>query len=147
MRAFKFCRYCLQKYFLIPSNFDEKKFRCILRAIPWEFWDEVFSLGMPSVCPHLTTVKYILDCNDSLDKVNNYLVDPIFPKQIWYVLPTMQLLRLHFKECLSSWLVRLPESMCGIYLHILESGISVPSNIDVSVSYNTCIPYTVRAPL
>ena len=44
MRAFKFCRYCLQKYFLIPSNFDEKKFHCILRAIPWEFWDEVFSL-------------------------------------------------------------------------------------------------------
>ena len=30
--------------------------------------------------------KYILDCNDSLDKVNNYLVDPFFPKQIWYVL-------------------------------------------------------------
>ena len=27
-----------------------------LRAIPWEFWDEVFSLSMPSVCPHLTTV-------------------------------------------------------------------------------------------
>ena len=26
------------------------------RAIPWEFWDEVFSLSMPSVCPHLTTV-------------------------------------------------------------------------------------------
>ena len=26
------------------------------RAIPWEFWDEVFSLPMPSVCPHLTTV-------------------------------------------------------------------------------------------
>ena len=44
MRAFKFCRYCLQKYFLIPSNFDEKKYHCILRAIPWEFWDEVFSL-------------------------------------------------------------------------------------------------------
>ena len=46
--------------------------------------------------------KYILDCNDSLDKVNNYLVDPFFPKQILYVLHTMQLLRLHFKECLSS---------------------------------------------
>ena len=28
-----------------------------LRAIPWEFWDEVFSLSMPSVCPHLTTVQ------------------------------------------------------------------------------------------
>ena len=26
------------------------------RAIAWEFWDEVFSLSMPSVCPHLTTV-------------------------------------------------------------------------------------------
>ena len=26
------------------------------RAIPWEFWDEVFSLSMPSVCHHLTTV-------------------------------------------------------------------------------------------
>ena len=26
------------------------------RAIPWEFWDEVFSLSMPSVCLHLTTV-------------------------------------------------------------------------------------------
>ena len=26
------------------------------RAIPWDFWDEVFSLSMPSVCPHLTTV-------------------------------------------------------------------------------------------
>ena len=27
-----------------------------LRAITVYFWDEVFSLGMPSVCPHLTTV-------------------------------------------------------------------------------------------
>ena len=26
------------------------------RAIPWDFWDEFFSLSMPSVCPHLTTV-------------------------------------------------------------------------------------------
>ena len=26
------------------------------REITWEFWDEVFSLSMPSVCPHLTTV-------------------------------------------------------------------------------------------
>ena len=46
MRAFKFCRYCLQIYFLMPSNFDGKKYRCILRAIPWEFWDEVFSLNI-----------------------------------------------------------------------------------------------------
>ena len=30
------------------------------RAIPWEFWDEVFSLSMPSVCPHLTTVYLLL---------------------------------------------------------------------------------------
>ena len=30
-------------YFLMPSNFDEKM-PCIMRAIPWEFWDEVFSL-------------------------------------------------------------------------------------------------------
>ena len=29
------------------------------RAIPWEFWDEVFSLSMPSVCPHLTTVHLV----------------------------------------------------------------------------------------
>ena len=29
------------------------------RTIPWEFWDEVFSLSMPSVCPHLTTVQHI----------------------------------------------------------------------------------------
>ena len=27
------------------------------RAIPWEFWDKVFSLSMPLVCPHLTTVN------------------------------------------------------------------------------------------
>ena len=26
------------------------------RTIPWDFWDEGFSLSMPSVCPHLTTV-------------------------------------------------------------------------------------------
>ena len=26
------------------------------RAIPWDFWDKVFSLSMPSVCPRLTTV-------------------------------------------------------------------------------------------
>ena len=31
------------------------------RAIPWEFWDEVFSLSMPSVCPHLTTVYQYTD--------------------------------------------------------------------------------------
>ena len=28
------------------------------RAIPWEFWDEVFSLLLPSVCPRLTTVYH-----------------------------------------------------------------------------------------
>ena len=41
------------------------------RAIPWEFWDEVFSLSMPSVCPHLTTV---LSCKFSKeDFVEQYL--------------------------------------------------------------------------
>ena len=29
------------------------------RAIPCEFWDEVFSLLMPLVCPHLTAVRDI----------------------------------------------------------------------------------------
>ena len=39
-------------------------------------------LAKSSLLDLLFIQKYILDCNDSLDKVNNYLVDPIFPKQI-----------------------------------------------------------------
>ena len=37
-------------------SFEWLKWIQKLRVIPWEFWDEVFSLSMPSVCPHLTTV-------------------------------------------------------------------------------------------
>ena len=33
------------------------------RAIPWDFWDEVFSLSMSLVCPHLTTVYFCRKCN------------------------------------------------------------------------------------
>ena len=36
------------------------------RAIPWEFWDEVFSLSRPSVCPHLTTVYYSVKDNSRI---------------------------------------------------------------------------------
>ena len=51
MRAFTFCRYCPPIVFYPPIWMIQKS-----RAIPWEFWDEVFSLSMPSVCPRLTTV-------------------------------------------------------------------------------------------
>jgi hypothetical protein len=37
-------------------GFERLKWVQKSRAIPWDFWDEVFSLSVPSVCPHLTTV-------------------------------------------------------------------------------------------
>ena len=108
----------------------EKQFRTVKMK-----WKNIYKMSILLKALYTEVHKYILDCNDSLDKVNNYLVDPIFPKQIPMIYTNpMQLLRLHFKECLSSWLVRLPELICGIYLHILESRISVPSNIDVRVA-------------
>ena len=59
MRAFIFCRYCPPIVFC-PQIWKLKRVQKS-RAIPWEFWDEVFSLSMPSVCPHLTTV-YAHNC-------------------------------------------------------------------------------------
>jgi hypothetical protein len=44
MRAFKFYRYCLQNLFFDAIYSCWKKCHCIMRAIPWDFWDEVFSL-------------------------------------------------------------------------------------------------------
>ena len=45
------------------------------RAIPWEFWDEVFSLPMPSVCPHLTTVySHITSLVSYQEKVDTKLL-------------------------------------------------------------------------
>ena len=41
------------------------------RAIPWEFWDEVFSLSMPSVCPHLTTV-YLKQLYEMFSKITSF---------------------------------------------------------------------------
>ena len=54
MRAFIFCRYCPPIVFC-PQIWKTKKNQK-WRAMTVYFWDEVFSLGMPSVCPHLTTV-------------------------------------------------------------------------------------------
>ena len=54
MRAFIFSRYCPLIVFC-PQIWKTKKFQKS-RAIPWDFWDKVFSLSMPSVCPRLTTV-------------------------------------------------------------------------------------------
>ena len=54
MRAFTFCRYCPPIVFC-PQIWKTKRTQKS-RAITLNFWDEVFSLGMPSVCPHLTTV-------------------------------------------------------------------------------------------
>ena len=58
MREFIFCRYCPPIVFY--PQIWMTKMNSKLRAIPWEFWDEVFSLSMPSVCPHLTTVGLLL---------------------------------------------------------------------------------------
>ena len=46
----------LQLYFAL--RFERLKRVQKSRAIPWDFWEEVFSLSMPSVCPHLTTVWF-----------------------------------------------------------------------------------------
>ena len=53
------------------------------RVIPWEFWDEVFSLSMPSVCPHLTTVYTQL--NKTKDNIGYALIQNILWMiiQIW----------------------------------------------------------------
>ena len=54
MRAFTFCRYCPPIVFC-PQIWKTKRTQKS-RAITLNFWDEVFSLSMPSVCPRLTTV-------------------------------------------------------------------------------------------
>ena len=62
----KFCPLKMMAFMIIKSNIicwhflkalpSADNFHCILRVMTVYFWDEVFSLGMPSVCPHLTTV-------------------------------------------------------------------------------------------
>ena len=57
MRAFIFCRYC-PPIVLCPQIWKTKNNLSLQksREITVYFSDEVFSLSMPSVCPHLTTV-------------------------------------------------------------------------------------------
>ena len=70
---FIFCRY-------FPSE-SAGKYPPILRLISSDFWDEVFSLSMPSVCPHLTTVWNI--------QVLSAIVAPSlwYPTKVHYLFP------------------------------------------------------------
>ena len=82
--AFTFCRYLYQNMKALYSagialqlysalRFERLKRVQKSRAIPWEFWDEVFSLSMPSVCPHLTTV-YSVQIRMSFHMQSIYIV-------------------------------------------------------------------------
>ena len=65
------------------------------RAIPWEFWDEVFSLSMPSVCPRLTTV-YLRNWN----KLKSLLLN-IWRLKFSLVVMLISLLK-YFRDCHTS---------------------------------------------
>ena len=49
MRAFKFYRYCLQIYFLMPSDFDEKNAIVLRGQYPWNFETKFFPLRFEGI--------------------------------------------------------------------------------------------------
>ena len=65
---------CIALQFYSALRFERLKRFQKSRAIPWEFWDEVFSLPIPSVCPHLTTVH--------LTEVW-HLCEPVYYSGLW----------------------------------------------------------------
>ena len=82
MRAFTFCRYCPPIVFC-PQIWKTKRTQKS-RAITLNFWDEVFSLSMPSVCPRLTAVfisKYqIQGSRNRYNLIYNQVAAVIFMK-------------------------------------------------------------------
>ena len=83
MRVFKFCRYCLQNLFHDAILLWGKKCHCILRAIPWEFWDEVFSLKIwghfIQQCNHLSFLRYSPSITDGVHRNENLVeIIPVF---------------------------------------------------------------------
>ena len=68
MRASIFCMYCPPIVFCPQIGKTKKNSK--IEGNTMVFWDEVFSLSMPSVCPHVTTVYlakgfYSIDIPDS----------------------------------------------------------------------------------
>ena len=75
MRSFIFCRYCPPIVFC-PQIWKTKRTQK-WRAITLNFWDEVFSLSMPSVCPRLTTVHLCVQ-GGRICPPHNYCPSPDF---------------------------------------------------------------------